>query len=75
MPLKGTIFRVVIAMSNIHATYENGVEKSNAVALIVKHRLAVVATIDHVIHKPIVNRSQRTRHGDRLLVLPLLRKR
>jgi hypothetical protein len=44
----------------------DGVEKSHVVAFVAKNRLAVVATIDHVIHQSIVNRSQRARHGDRL---------
>jgi hypothetical protein len=28
--------------------------------------LAVVATTDHMIHEPVVTRSQRARHRDRL---------
>lgn len=49
-----------------------GLEKGEIIAVVKKHGLAVVATIDYVVHQPIGNWSQRSRHGDNL---PRLRKR
>ena len=52
----------------------NGLEKSHIIAFVAKNRLAVVATIDPMIHPSVVDRPQRARHGDNLSDFLLLRK-
>ena len=44
----------------------DGVEKSDVIAFVAKDRLPVIATIDYVVHKPVVDRSQGSRYGNRL---------
>jgi hypothetical protein len=42
--------------------FREGLQKGFEVALLQKHRLPIVAAVDHMIDQAVMNRSQRARH-------------